>query len=108
MRIIKSKIFSSIGGNLLSIPPINKTVVEGEEVQFPCLTKDFATRVRWYKDRILLSNYQDLMTRSLIANDHTLMIKATDSGDYGEYECEASNAEGERQTAKAFLNVQCK
>lgn len=91
----------------MAIPPINKTIVEGNEVQFPCLTKDFATRVKWYKDGIPLGSYQDLMTRSLIANDHTLIIRPTDSGDYGEYECEASNAEGEKQTAKAFLNVQC-
>lgn len=92
----------------MAVPPINKTVVEGDEVQFPCLTKDYATRVKWYKDGISLSNYQDLMTRSYVANDHTLIINPTDSGDYGEYECEALNAGGERQTAKAFLNVQCK
>lgn len=48
------------------------------------------------------------MTRSFVSNDHTLIIRPTDSGDYGEYECEALNAEGERQTARAFLNVHCK
>lgn len=28
--------------------------------------------------------------------------------DYGEYQCEVVNSEGEKQLAKAFLNVQCK
>ncbi|KAJ8936942.1 hypothetical protein NQ314_012123, partial [Rhamnusium bicolor] len=94
------------GGNLLAIPPINKTVLEGEEAQFSCLTKDFAIKVTWYKDGIPLSEYHDLVTRSWISKDNTLVIANTDSGDYGEYECEASNDEGEKQTAKAFLNVQ--
>lgn len=35
------------------------------------------------------------------------MISPTDMGDYGEYECEASNTVGDVQRAKAFLNVQC-
>ncbi|KAG5877032.1 hypothetical protein JTB14_005254 [Gonioctena quinquepunctata] len=96
------------GGNLLAIPPINKTVIESEEAQFVCLTKDFSIRVKWFKDGISLTEYQDLMTRSWVTKDHTLVIHPTDSGDYGEYECEASNVDGERQTARAFLNVQYK
>lgn len=82
--------------------------MEGEEAQFACVTKDYAIKVRWFKDGILLSEYKDLMTRSWVTKDNTLVIRPTDSGDYGEYECEATNVEGERQTARAFLNVQCK
>nr|XP_023011586.1 protein borderless [Leptinotarsa decemlineata] len=96
------------GGNLLAIPPINQTVTESQEAQFACLTKDYAIRVKWFKDGIPLDEYHDLQTRSWINKDHTLVIRPTDSGDFGEYECEASNADGERQTARAFLNVQYK
>ncbi|CAG9827925.1 unnamed protein product [Diabrotica balteata] len=96
------------GGNLLAIPPLNKTVLEGEEVEFTCLTKDFEIRVKWFKDGISLTEYHDLINRSWVTKDNSLMIRPTDSGDTGEYECEASNAEGERQTARAYLNVQYK
>ncbi|XP_018573358.1 protein borderless [Anoplophora glabripennis] len=96
------------GGNLLAIPPINKTVLEGEEVEFNCITKDYNIKVEWFKDSIPLNEYHDLMTRSWITKDNTLVIRPTDSGDYGEYECEASNGEGEKQMARAFLNVQYK
>ncbi|CAH1159788.1 unnamed protein product [Phaedon cochleariae] len=94
------------GGNLLAIPPINKTVTEGDEAQFACLTKDYEIKVRWFKDGIPLTEYTDLMTRSWVTKENTLTIRPTNSGDIGEYECEASNYEGEKQTARAFLNVQ--
>lgn len=77
-------------------------------MEFNCFTKDPNIKVEWFKDNIPLSEYHDLMTRSWVTKDNTLVIRPTDSGDYGEYECEASNAEGEKQTARAFLNVQCK
>ncbi|KAJ8951743.1 hypothetical protein NQ318_012594 [Aromia moschata] len=93
------------GGNLLAIPPINKTVLEGEEVEFACLPKDFSIKIRWFKDGIPLTEYHDLMTRSWVTKENTLVIRPCDSGDYGEYECEASTSEGEQQTAKAFLNA---
>ncbi|XP_060531403.1 protein borderless [Cylas formicarius] len=96
------------GGNLLAIPPINHTVLEGEEVKFRCVTKDYAVKVRWLRDGIPLTAYQDLSQRSTVEKDGTLTIHPTDMGDYGEYECEGSNIEGETQTARAFLNVQYK
>lgn len=96
------------GGNLLAIPPLNKTVLEGDEVEFTCLTKDFEIRVKWFKDGIALSEYHDLINRSWITKDNSLVIHPADSGDTGEYECEASNIDGERQTARAYLNVQYK
>ncbi|ENN71392.1 hypothetical protein YQE_11896, partial [Dendroctonus ponderosae] len=96
-------------GNLLAIPPINQTVQEGEEAKFECVVKDITLiRVRWLKDGIALSAYQDLSRRSLLEKDGTLVIHPTDMGDYGEYECEATNQAGDLQKAKAFLNVQCK
>ncbi|CAH0560339.1 unnamed protein product [Brassicogethes aeneus] len=96
------------GGNLLAIPPINRTVMEGDEVQFDCLPKDFSIKIRWLKDKIPLSEYHDLVQRSWVTKENTLVIHPTDLGDYGEYECEASNDMGERQTTRAFLNVQYK
>ncbi|KAH1021052.1 hypothetical protein HUJ04_010615 [Dendroctonus ponderosae] len=96
-------------GNLLAIPPINQTVQEGEEAKFECVVKDITLiRVRWLKDGIALSAYQDLSRRSLLEKDGTLVIHPTDMGDYGEYECEATNQAGDLQKAKAFLNVQYK
>lgn len=95
------------GGNLLAVPPINKTVLEGEEAQFDCLAKDLTVKIKWFKDNIPLEEYHDLMQRSWITKDNTLVIHPTDLGDYGEYECEASNDIGEKQLTRAFLNVQC-
>ncbi|KAJ3659401.1 hypothetical protein Zmor_011091 [Zophobas morio] len=94
------------GGNLLAIPPINQTTLEGEEAKFICLVKDPDLKVIWYKDGIPLKEFQDLIKRSYITKENTLVINPTDMGDYGEYECEVTNIEGEKQTAKAFLNVQ--
>lgn len=96
-----------LGGNLLAVPPINQTVLEGEEAKFICLAKDPDLNVLWYKDNIPLRDFQDLLKRSYVTKENTLIISPTDMGDYGEYECEVKNSEGERQTAKAFLNVQC-
>ncbi|XP_030745787.1 protein borderless [Sitophilus oryzae] len=96
------------GGNLLAIPPINQTVQEGQEVKFMCVVKDLSYKLRWMKDNIPLSEYQDLTQRSWMEKDGTLVIHPTDMGDYGEYECEASNDVGDVQKAKAFLNVQYK
>jgi hypothetical protein len=72
-----------------------------------CLTKDPELKVTWHKDGIQLKEFQDLMKRSYITKENTLVINPTDMGDYGEYECEVTNSDGEKQTAKAFLNVQC-
>ncbi|CAG9859891.1 unnamed protein product [Phyllotreta striolata] len=96
------------GGNLLAIPPMNKTVMEGDEAEFTCLTKDFEIRVKWFKDGIPIAEYHDLINRSWVTKDNSLIIRPTDSGDTGEYECEAYNYDNERQTARAYLNVQYK
>ncbi|KAF7270305.1 hypothetical protein GWI33_016706 [Rhynchophorus ferrugineus] len=96
------------GGNLLAIPPINQTITEGQEVRFMCVVKDLSFKLRWLKDGIPLNSYQDLTQRSWVEKDGTLVIKPTDMGDYGEYECEVSNTIGDYQKARAFLNVQYK
>ncbi|XP_066245868.1 protein borderless isoform X2 [Euwallacea similis] len=97
------------GGNLLAIPPINQTIQEGEEIRFVCVVKDpTLIRLRWLKDGIPLSAYKDLSQRCSVEKDGTLVIANTDMGDYGQYECEASNRAGDIQRAKAFLNVQYK
>ncbi|KAL1506833.1 hypothetical protein ABEB36_006123 [Hypothenemus hampei] len=97
------------GGNLLAIPPINQTIQEGEEARFLCVVKDVTLiKLRWLKDGIPLSAYQDLSQRTIVENDGTLVISPTDMGDFGEYECEASNKVGDVQKAKAYLNVQYK
>ncbi|RZC43153.1 turtle, partial [Asbolus verrucosus] len=66
------------GGNLLAIPPINQTTLEGEEAKFICLSKDPELKVSWFKDGIPLTEFQDLAKRSYITKENTLIIKPTD------------------------------
>lgn len=40
-------------------------------------------------------------------NDGSLAIYPTKMTDLGEYECVVQNRAGDRQSAKAYLNVQC-
>lgn len=40
-------------------------------------------------------------------NDGSLAIYPTKMTDLGEYECVVQNRAGEKQSAKAYLNVQC-
>ncbi|KAK9870179.1 hypothetical protein WA026_006266 [Henosepilachna vigintioctopunctata] len=96
------------GGNLLQVPPINQTVMEGEEVRLTCLPKDNEMKVIWYKDGNPIKEYREMTHRTWIEQDGTLTIKPTEMGDYGEYECEVVHNSGERQSARAFLDVQFK
>lgn len=96
------------GGNVLAIPPINQTVLEGEEAQFTCAPKDQNSIVSWYKDGVPVRELTDLTQRSWITKDGTFIIQPTSMSDLGEYSCEAINENGEIQRARAFLNVQCK
>lgn len=93
---------------MLAIPPINQTVLEGEEAQFTCALKDQRGIVSWYKDGVPVRELTDLTQRSWITKDSSLIIQPTAMSDLGEYSCEAINGEGEVQRARAFLNVQCK
>lgn len=93
---------------MLAIPPINQTVLEGEEAQFTCAPKEQYSTVTWYKDGVSVAELTDLTQRSWISKDGTLIIHPTSMSDLGEYSCEAINIDGESQRARAFLNVQCK
>lgn len=84
------------------------TSLEGEEAQFTCVAKDpRTTRITWYKDGKPVRNLLDLSSRSFEADDGTLTIRTTSMSDLGEYECEAYNVYNDRQSARAYLNVQC-
>ncbi|GJQ65536.1 hypothetical protein Trydic_g7637 [Trypoxylus dichotomus] len=96
------------GGNLLAIPPINKTVMEGSEAEFTCVKKDITTMITWYKDRIPITELPDVLQRSWISEVGSLTIRPTTMADMGEFECEAETIDGEKQSATAFLNVQYK
>jgi hypothetical protein len=91
---------------LLTIPPINQTTLAGETAQFTCVSKDKDAVVSWYKDGIPLSNVPDLRNRASNING-SLTISPTDVTDPGEYTCVVRNSQGDKQTASAYLNVQC-
>ena len=97
------------GGSLIKIPPVNLTIMEGDPAFFHCVTKfpdlSYAT---WYKDGISLNDLHDLAQRSSIAADGSLTITPTVMTDLGEFVCVVLTPEGEDQSARAFLNIQCK
>lgn len=92
----------------MAIPPINQTTLENEEAHFSCVTKYKDTVVTWYKDGLPLSSIPDILQRSWVSEEGSLTIRPAEMGDSGEYQCEAVRSDGEKQTAKANLNVQCK
>lgn len=97
---------SFAGGTLLTIPPINQTTLAGETAHFTCVSKDEDAVVTWYKDGVPLSSIPDLRDRASNING-SLIISPTDVSDPGEYTCVVRNAQGDKQTASASLNVQC-
>jgi hypothetical protein len=97
---------SFAGGTLLTIPPVNQTTLAGETAHFTCVSKDKDAVVTWYKDGVPLSNIPDLNNRASTTNG-SLLISPTDVTDPGEYSCAVKNSRGDRQTASAYLNVQC-
>lgn len=96
------------GGSLIKIPPINSTIMEGQTAFFHCVTKYMdASHVTWYKDKVPLLEMHDLATRSFMGPDGSLSIDPTLMSDLGHYICTVRNAEGDEQSAGAFLNIQC-
>ncbi|KAJ9595429.1 hypothetical protein L9F63_013388, partial [Diploptera punctata] len=95
------------GGTLLTIPPINQTTLAGESAHFACVSKDKDAVSTWYKDGVPLSSIADLLNRYYTTNG-SLTINPTDVSDPGEYSCVVRNAQGDEQTASAYLNVQYK
>ncbi|KAL0267467.1 UNVERIFIED_CONTAM: hypothetical protein PYX00_009725 [Menopon gallinae] len=96
------------GGNLIAIPPINQTSLEGGTAKFSCLVKDKNFTVVWKKDGLDLSEHQNLTERCTTSEDASLTIFPTFMNDSGEFSCEVTDSLGEKQTASAFLNVQYK
>lgn len=97
------------GGTLLKIPPVNQTVLEYEPALFHCSVKNPDTMfVTWYKDGQLLSDFQDLSSRSVMAADGSLLITPSLMTDLGDYQCRIKNNVGDEERAHAYLNVQCK
>ncbi len=82
--------------------------MEGKTAFFHCVTKQPDMYVMWYKDGVALSDMQDLALRSLMGPDGSLSIDPTMMSDLGEYVCLVKNSGGEEQSARAYLNIQCK
>lgn len=97
-----------LGDYLIAVPPINQTVMEGDAVHFPCVTKDRTSTVTWFKDGIPLAELHELLLRALISPEGSLTLSPTRMGDLGEYACQVVGLEGDVQKTTAFLNVQCK
>ncbi|CAD6233973.1 GSCOCG00007436001-RA-CDS [Cotesia congregata] len=96
------------GENLLAIPPVNKTVMEGEIVEFQCVTKIPNMIVTWLRDGIEIPEVEDLRDRASVDDNGTLIIRPSAIGDLGEYTCIVTDNVGDQQSASAFLNVQYK
>lgn len=83
--------------------------MEGKTAFFHCVVKKVDTSyVMWYKDGVPLTDMHDLVQRSLMGPDGSLSIDPTMMSDLGEYVCVVKNSEGEEQSARAYLNIQCK
>lgn len=97
------------GDSLMRIPPVNQTVHEGNAAVFDCVVKDLSTMsVTWLKDGKLISSYNDLLSRCIQHPNGSLTIRETLMNDLGFYECRVKKILGGEESARAFLNVQCK
>jgi immunoglobulin superfamily member 9B len=99
--------FIDLGGKVMTIPPVNQTTLEGEDVRFKCVAKQPGARIVWYRDGVSLADIPDLWARSQLEKDGTLVILRTEHTDPGMFVCEVTNEAGEMQTAGAYLNVLC-
>lgn len=96
-----------IGGDVMSIPPINQTRMEHESVHFSCVKEDPEFVVQWYKDGVPLDDLPFLSGRFLVTPEGSLDIYDAALNDNGFYSCRIISAKG-TLSAGAFLNVQCK
>ncbi|KMQ92911.1 protein turtle [Lasius niger] len=96
------------GDTLLTVPPVNKTAMEGETVTFECVAKGESTIVAWFREGIPIPEIQDLRRRTSVDANGTLTITSAAMGDLGEYTCVVTGENGDQQSASAFLNVQYK
>ncbi|XP_059471403.1 protein borderless isoform X2 [Neocloeon triangulifer] len=93
------------GGKVMTIPPVNQTTLEGEDVNFKCVAKQSGARIIWYRDGVPIAEVPELWARSEVQGDGTLIIQRTELTDPGTFVCEVTNEAGEMQTAGAYLNV---
>ncbi|XP_031772273.1 protein borderless isoform X2 [Apis florea] len=96
------------GETLLAVPPVNKTVMEGESVDFDCVAKGEKSMVTWLREGTEITEIEDFKRRASIGGDGTLTINSAAMGDLGEYSCVVTGETGDQQSASAFLNVQYK
>ncbi len=75
----------------------------GYQVELVCVVySEPAADVLWYKDTMLLdSNGRRYMQQK--GNRHTLLIRAVEDQDFGNYSCSATNMLGK---ARAYIKVQ--
>ncbi|XP_012174156.2 protein borderless isoform X2 [Bombus terrestris] len=96
------------GETLLAVPPVNRTVMEGESVSFDCVAKGEKSVVNWFREGVEITTIEDFRRRASVAENGTLTINAPAMGDLGEYTCMVTGETGDQQSASAFLNVQYK
>lgn len=58
------------GGSLLTIPPVNKTTMEGETVEFDCVAKGEGTIVTWFREGTPILEIQVKNFRASLARWH--------------------------------------
>lgn len=93
------------GDSLMRIPPVNQTVQEHNTAMFDCMVKEQATMsVTWLKDGKIIS----MLSRCIQHPNGSLTITETLMNDLGFYECRVKRIFGGEESARAFLNVQCK
>ena len=96
------------GVNLLAVPPVNRTAMEGESVSFDCVAKGEKSVVSWFREGVEITEIEDLKRRASIGEDGTLTLNSAAMGDLGEYSCVVTGENGDQQSASAYLNVQYK
>lgn len=89
------------------MPPVNATVMEGDPVTLKCVSKYANSLVTWYKDNKPMNVLHEFAKRFQQSEEGSLSILTTEMKDSGYYSCEIANEEGEKQSAGAYLNVQC-
>lgn len=92
----------------MAVPPVNETIMEGNPVTLKCVSKHPNSFVTWYKDNKVLNVGREFADRFQQSQEGSLNILTAEMKDSGYYSCEVANDVGEKQSAGAYLNVQCK
>ncbi|XP_076655189.1 borderless isoform X2 [Halictus rubicundus] len=96
------------GENLLAVPPVNRTIMEGEPAEFDCVAKGEKSTVTWFREGTEVTEIEDFRRRASVSENGTLTIKSALMGDLGLYTCTVTGETGEQQSSSAYLNVQYK